>query len=89
MSCHILDIVLRRMREMQVNVIQTLHYYGSNVEVNKQHVSVVKRCRNVMVPISCTSVMLQMVLGYLFLPVIILGTFGKFVLLWVLLYNCY
>jgi hypothetical protein len=61
--CHILGIALWRMREMQVNVIHTLHYYGCNVEVNKQHASVVKRCRNVMVPISCMSVMLQMVLG--------------------------
>jgi hypothetical protein len=59
--CHILGIVLWGMREMQVNVIHTLHYYGSNVEVNKQHVNVVKRCRDVMVPISCTSVMLQTV----------------------------
>jgi len=32
---------------MQVNVIQTLHYYGYNVKVNKQHGSVLKRCRNV------------------------------------------
>ena len=71
--CHILGIVLWRMREMQVNVIQTLHYYGPNVELNKQLVSVVKRCRNVMVPISCMSVMLQMVLGYSFCPLSCLG----------------
>jgi hypothetical protein len=58
---------------MQVNIIQTLHYYGSNVEVNKQHVSVVIRCRNVMAPISCTSVILQMVLGYSFCPLSYLG----------------
>ena len=58
---------------MQVNVIQTLHYNGSNVEVNKQHVNVVKRCRKGMVPISWESVMLQMVLGYSFCPLSYLG----------------
>jgi hypothetical protein len=61
------------MREIQVNVTKILHYYGSNVEVNKQRVSVVKSCRNVMVPISCTSVMLQMVLGYSFYPLSYFG----------------
>jgi len=71
--CHILGIVLWSMREIQVNVIQILHYCGSNVEVNKQHVSVVKRCRNVMVPIPCTLVMPQMVLGYSFYPFSYLG----------------
>lgn len=58
---------------MQVNLIQTLHYYGSNIEVKKQHVSVVKRWRNVMVPISCRSVMQQMVLDYSFCPLSYLG----------------
>jgi hypothetical protein len=62
---HIL-VVLWTMREMQVDVIQTLHFYGCNVKVNKQHGSLLKRCRNVMVPISCKSVTLQMVLGYSF-----------------------
>jgi hypothetical protein len=72
-KCHILGIVLWTMREMQVNVIQTVRNYGSNVEVNKQHVNVVKRCRKVMVPISWESVMLQMVLGYSFCPLSYLG----------------
>jgi hypothetical protein len=73
---HILGIVVWWIREMQVNVIQTLHYHGYNVKVNKQHGSVLKRCRNVLVPISWEPVTLDSA-GLLILPFIILGETSK------------